>query len=172
MKIIAGKYHGRKFLPPESGTHPMGSRVRMALFNILALEIPEAEILDAFAGSGSLGLEALSRGAKSVVFVDNSALAYRTLKQNLVALRDPEVDAKVLKMDITKYPADLQYDIVFADPPYNEFDPAIIQGLVKNVKPGGVLALSHPGESPEFDGVTFEKNRQYAGAHLTFYRKD
>ena len=82
VKITSGKYKGQRILTPGGGTHPMGERERLALFNMILGEIPSARVLDAYAGSGALGIEALSRGAKGVVFIDKSGAAMRTIAQN------------------------------------------------------------------------------------------
>ena len=80
LRITSGNYRGRKIATPGGKTHPMGERERLALFNMIGPFIPEAMVLDAFSGSGALGIEALSRGAKHVVFVDIDKKAFETIK--------------------------------------------------------------------------------------------
>ena len=86
VTVTSGKYRGRRILTPGLGTHPMGSREKLALFNMLTGKIEGATVLDAFAGSGALGIEALSRGAFKVIFVDNSKKATEVISKNLDTL--------------------------------------------------------------------------------------
>lgn len=170
IRITGGEYRGRKIHTPGGETHPMGERERLALFNMLADRIAGATILDAFAGSGALGIEALSRGASRVVFADNSASAIQTIKENLAVL---ETKGEVVKSRITELSDNFSnFDIVLADPPYDNFNLTEMECLGDLVSKGGVLALSHPGEAPELKGFTLAKTRQYAAAHLSLYTKD
>lgn len=168
--ITAGEYKGRKISTPGGDTHPMGSRERLALFNMLTGEIENASILDAFAGSGALGIEALSRGAKEVFFVEKNSKACDVIRKNLESLGIKE-NFKVIKSSISE--ADLgEFDIVLADPPYDNFDSKEVDSLTKYIKHGGTLVLSHPDEAPELRGFTLLKTHQYAAAHLSIYYKD
>ena len=103
MKIISGLYKNRELLSPNSSkTHPMGSREKLALFNMLGFYLKNAEVLDAFSGSGALGLEALSRGAKKVIFVEKSPKVARIIKENCKTLKiSPEAYEVIIK-DINK----------------------------------------------------------------------
>ena len=171
VTITGGKFGGRKISTPGGATHPMGSRERLALFNMLTGEISGASILDAFSGSGALGIEALSRDAVSVTFVDNSAKAIQTIHENLKNLGVND-GFKVVKGAIPGVVGDLgDFDVVLADPPYDAFNVADIEGLVRVIRGGGILVLSHPGEAPVFDDLVLEKSRSYAGATISIYRK-
>ena len=86
VRITSGKYRNRALKTPEIGTHPMGAREKLALFNMVADVLPDALVLDAFAGSGALGIEALSRGASEVVFLEKSAKACKIIRENLQGL--------------------------------------------------------------------------------------
>ena len=166
--ITAGKYKGRKIATPGGGTHPMGSREKLALFNMLTGKIEGASVLDAFAGSGALGIEALSRGASEVVFVEKSSKACEIIRQNLKSLGVE--GAKVIKNSVSGVADELgQFDIVLADPPYDDFDITEVSSLTKLVKNGGILVLSHPDEAPELEGLTLSKTHRYAKARISVY---
>jgi 16S rRNA (guanine966-N2)-methyltransferase len=120
MRVIAGRYRGTRLRAPRGeATRPTSDRVREALFSILS-PVDEARVLDLFAGSGALGIEALSRGAGSVVFVDSAPAAVAAVRRNLEALG--------LEAEVSRRPAiaflegaairGAQYDLVFLDPPY------------------------------------------------------
>jgi len=121
MRVVAGLYGGRRLVaPPGDATRPTSDRVREALFSILGTGVRDARVLDLYAGSGALGIEALSRGAASAVFVDHSAKAIAAVRANLQALG---IDAAVHRMEAraalrpSPGPPD-PYDLVFLDPPY------------------------------------------------------
>ena len=121
MRVIAGTYGGRRLqAPPGEATRPTSDRVREALFSILGDRVDGARVLDLFAGSGALGLEALSRGAASATFVDSAPAAIRSVRANLAALG---AEAEVVRSDALRWlraaPSGArQYDLVFLDPPY------------------------------------------------------
>ena len=95
VRITSGIYRGHSILTPGEGTHPMGERERLALFNKISDYLPGANVLDAFAGSGALGIEAMSRGAASVTFVEKSPKAAKIIRENLKTLGiSVEVDRK------------------------------------------------------------------------------
>jgi len=138
MRIIAGKYKGRKIKTCHGqGYRPATGRVRESLFSMLearGVYWPEVAVLDVFAGSGSLGLEALSRGAKKAVFWEKNARAANFIRTNLRMLDVPKPKAQVLCADVFKIldrNADLSFDLVFIDPPYGKdlLIPAL-QGLI------------------------------------------
>jgi 16S rRNA (guanine966-N2)-methyltransferase len=120
-RVIAGRYGGRRLQAPRgAATRPTSDRVREALFSILGDRVGGARVLDLFAGSGALGLEALSRGAAQATFVERAAPALAALRANLAALG---ADAEVVRADALRWlraaPAGArQYDLVFLDPPY------------------------------------------------------
>ncbi|MDO5480112.1 MAG: 16S rRNA (guanine(966)-N(2))-methyltransferase RsmD [Candidatus Saccharibacteria bacterium] len=169
ITITGGKYRGRKIATPGGATHPMGSRERLALFNMLVGELEGASVLDAFAGSGSLGIEALSRGASEVVFVEKNRVATEVIKQNLAELGASD-NTRVIKSSVKDAISDLgEFAVVLADPPYDNFDVTEVEPLAQVVKNDGVLALSHPGDAPEIKGLTLAKTRKYAGASISVY---
>jgi 16S rRNA (guanine966-N2)-methyltransferase len=121
MRVIAGQWGGRRLqAPPGDATRPTSDRVREALFSVLGARVDDARVLDLFAGSGALGIEALSRGAQAVTFVDSAPGAIRALKANLGTLG---AEADVRRQDALRFlgsasAAARQYDLVFLDPPY------------------------------------------------------
>src|SRR6201999_455124 len=117
VRVIAGHYGGRTLrAPPGTATRPTSDRVREALFSILGTRVHDARVLDLFAGSGALGIEALSRGAREATFVDAGVAAIRAIKENLKTLG---AWGEIRKADALKFLArDGQYDLVFLDPPY------------------------------------------------------
>jgi 16S rRNA (guanine966-N2)-methyltransferase len=121
VRVIAGQWGGRRLqAPPGAATRPTSDRVREALFSVLGERVRGAQVLDLFAGSGALGIEALSRGAAEATFVDSSPAAVRALRANLDALG---ATAEVRRQDAVRHlgaasAAARQYDLVFLDPPY------------------------------------------------------
>jgi len=120
MRVVAGELGGRKLVaPPGDATRPTADRVREALFSILG-DVSGARVLDLYAGSGALGIEALSRGAVTATFVDSSQAAVTAIRRNLSELG---IEAVVQRRDAFAFLAALQagdpYDLVFADPPYD-----------------------------------------------------
>jgi 16S rRNA (guanine966-N2)-methyltransferase len=170
MRIVAGKWKGRHLTPPAGRTvRPTADRVREAWMSIVQLDIPDARVLDLFAGSGALGLEALSRGARSADFVDDSAQSLKILQSNLVAL-DAGVDAVSHRADAIKFIAKLdasEYDVAFADPPYGKgLAEAVVEQCLKTPF-ARVLGVEHerklalPGS---------DDRRVYGDTVVTFYR--
>lgn len=173
LRITGGWLRGRKISTPGGVTHPMGERERLALFNMLGSRLTEATILDIFAGSGALGIEALSRGASFAVFVDKSSEAIRTISHNLKLL-DLKEKSNVIKCAISQIPTEIgPFDIVLADPPYDNFVIENLQFVTNFVSKGGLFVLSHPSSvPPELPNLTLLKTRQYAKAHISIYSKN
>ncbi len=166
VKITSGKYHGRAILTPGAGTHPMGERERLALFNKISEYLPDANVLDAYAGSGALGIEAISRGAKTATFIEKSPAAARIIRDNLRVLK---IEAEVITGDAAKYDFTDKFDVILADPPYDKFFALEIENIAKNLAKDGILVLSHPGAAPEITGLALQDSRKYAGATISFY---
>ncbi len=120
MRIISGKYRGKKlkgFNIP--GTRPTMDRVKESLFGIIQTYIPDSAVLDLFAGSGALGLEAISNGAKTTYLIDNSEEAIKIIKENS---QNIDEDIKIIHIDYKKFlkTTEKKFDIIFLDPPYKE----------------------------------------------------
>lgn len=174
VRIIAGKYGGRVI--EGSGTdrtHPMSERIRNALFNKIGSECAGAEVLDAFAGSGALGFEALSRGAKSAVFVERDRIAQKIIEKNIQTLQAEA--ATLVKAPVASWAQTTtqQFDLILADPPYHDPQLSTVTRLFGLLKPNGLMVLSYPdrGEVPASAEVVVVDNRSYGNAALAFYRK-
>lgn len=176
IRIVAGVYGGRSLAcPPGERTHPMGERIRGSLFNILG-DITGQTVLDAFAGSGALGFEAVSRGAAHVTFIERDKVAQNIIAENTTKLAIDEqvtlVRASVASWDET---AKAQtFDLIVADPPYHDVQLSTVLRLVKYLQPNGLMVLSYPGResAPTVNGVVVVDNRSYGDAALAFYRLD
>ena len=177
VRLIAGKFGGRKLdAPDRRSTHAMSERVRGALFNSLGSVVGDATVLDAFAGSGSIGFEALSRGAKRVVFVEKDRIAAKIIMKNSEMLGvEGEVD--VIRAGVSSWldtTKEKGFDLIFADPPYHDPQFSTIQKLFRLLKVGGIMVLSHPGkgEVPIQSGIVVVDNRSYGTVTLTFFRRE
>lgn len=176
VRIIAGQYGGRIIGGSNSElTHPMGERIRNAMFNKIGTELEGAEVLDAFAGSGALGLEALSRGATRVTFVERNQAAQKVIEQNITILGVTSA-SKLIKAAVATWQKKtaMHFDIIFADPPYDDLQLSTVSDLFTMLKPNGLMVLSYPGrsEAPTATGVVVVDNRSYGTAALTFYRRE
>jgi len=177
VRVIAGTYGGRTLgAPGRRSTHAMSERARAALFNIVAAELPGAHVLDAFAGSGSLGIEALSRGAATALFIEKDRIAAKIIRANLESL-DVGDEGTVIATTVSNWlntASDHQFDIILADPPYHDPQFSTVGRLLSLLKPGALMVLSHPGkgEVPSKTGVVVVDNRSYGNLNLTFYRRD
>ena len=174
VRVIAGRYGGRVLdAPGRRSTHAMSERARAALFNMIAAEMHDARVLDAFAGSGALGIEALSRGAEEAVFVEKDRIAAKIIQNNLDLLSIES--AKLVKTTVSNWIDTYEgegFDIIFADPPYHDTQFSTVTRLMSLLKPGALMVLSHPGkgEVPSKTGVVVVDNRSYGNLNLTFYR--
>ncbi len=148
MHIVAGRYKHRKILMPKGNqTRPTTERLRESLFSICQQHVSGAKVLDLFAGSGAIGLEALSRGASSVVFVDQSRFCTTCIRENLKNFR-AEQDGKVITADVFTTLKKLgkektQFDLIYADPPYLLFANQAMHDLVlQSIEEGGLLSAN------------------------------
>jgi 16S rRNA (guanine966-N2)-methyltransferase len=153
----------------------MGDRERTAIFNSIRDYLPDATVLDAFAGSGALGLEALSLGAKSVVFIEKDRSAAQTISKNIKTLGVGD-ETKLHAAPVAKIAetlADASFDIIFADPPYDAPQLAAITELTKKLKTGGLLVLSLPKNlpAPTFENLKIISDKTYAAAGIRIYQK-
>ena len=170
IKITSGIYRGRKITTPGGETHPMGERERIALFNMIATYLPGAQVLDVFAGSGALGIEALSRGASEVVFVEKNRKAGAVIAENLKNLELSDFGMVIIG-DIKNFTADRTFEVILADPPYNDFKLDEIEILAKLLNKNGILVLSHPDEAPKIPKLCLVNTHKYAAARLSVYVK-
>jgi 16S rRNA (guanine(966)-N(2))-methyltransferase RsmD len=155
VRIIAGILKGRRLKPPTwSGLRPTSDKLRETLFNILGPRVAGARVLDAFAGTGALGIEALSRGASHVTFVESERRAQALVAENLARCGAPDGYAiirasfaraiETLKAD----PAFVSFDIVLLDPPYDRPPGEILMDAARVVASGGIVVLEHHRRQP------------------------
>jgi 16S rRNA (guanine(966)-N(2))-methyltransferase RsmD len=179
LRVIAGKARGRKLRTvPGSSTRPITDRVKESLFNILGAEVQSAHVLDLFAGTGSVGIEALSRGADFVRFLDIDRQAIATIKANL-ELTGFASQAEVLRLDafsLLERPADHRFDYVYIAPPqYKELWKDALRILDVHpdwlVENAWVIVQVHPREyeALEFSHLKEFDRRQYGSTTLVFY---
>jgi len=156
MRVIAGTAKGFRLVAPRGMvTRPTADRVKEAVFNILAPRVSKAGFLDLYAGSGAMGIEALSRGAQFAIFIESAGLAIKTLRQNLQHTRLAE-RARVLNMDVMKALSilaaeNISFDLAYIDPPYKQgiaFNALIAIGKIRLLVPGG-LVLTEVGRREE-----------------------
>jgi 16S rRNA (guanine(966)-N(2))-methyltransferase RsmD len=181
MRVIAGRHKGRRLRPvPGNTARSTADRVRESLFNILAVEIPGATALDLFCGAGTLGIEALSRGATHATFVDVSRRSVQRTRENLSEIH-ADAESEVIMSDALAALRALArkgraFDLVFADPPYGENWCAKTLKAVGESEaraPEGILVIEHhkkesPGESPP--GFSVWTERRFGDTMFTIWR--
>lgn len=179
IRVIAGKFGGRKLDAPDSDnrrTKPMGERIRNAVFNSIGSAIDVATVLDVFAGTGSVGLEALSRGAARVTFVEKDRIAQKILAGNIYNL-NVEAETSLIRTSVSNWldtsNSDERFDVIFADPPYHDPQPTVIASLAPRLRTGGMLVLSWPKRlpAPDIASLVLEDSRVYSEASVNIYRK-
>ena len=180
MRVITGKARGVQLKTPEGMlTRPTADRVKEALFSIINFDLPGAAVLDLFGGTGQLGIEALSRGANSAVFVDQREDACKIIRENLRRTK-LENQGRVVRSDYLDYlrRSREKFDIILLDPPYAE---VFLENALKCIteidilKTGGIIVAERPVEKElpfEFEGYTRSRDYKYGKTLLTIYRKD
>jgi 16S rRNA (guanine(966)-N(2))-methyltransferase RsmD len=180
MRVISGSARGVALKTPDgSKTRPTADRVKEAMFSIIQFDIPGARVLDLFGGTGQLGIEALSRGAKFSVFVDQGAQACALIRENLKRTRF-ESSAKVIQSDYDLYlrKNSDKFDIILLDPPYAEVfleNSLKIISEIDILQSGGIIVAERPlgKEIPcEFSGLVRSKDYKYGNTLLTIFRKE
>jgi 16S rRNA (guanine966-N2)-methyltransferase len=179
MRVIAGSAGGIPLEVPKRGVRPTMDRVKAAIFSSLADKVIAARVLDLFAGSGGLGIEALSRGAASVLFVDNDRQAIAVIERNL---KKAKIEAKTRQQDVFDFLHKTQslgkFDVIFADPPYEQMQSGefFTDKLLKNeslanlLTPDGLFVLEkRPGESvPEAALFNVIRQKTYGATEVLF----
>jgi 16S rRNA (guanine966-N2)-methyltransferase len=170
LRIIAGTHRGRRIAAPKGrDTRPTSDRVRENAFNLIG-PVDDAEVLDLFAGSGAMGLEALSRGARHATFVERDRDACRVITGNLATLKVP---GTVLCQDVLRAVAQerRRYDLVLCDPPYDFEASRIAPHLAKLLAEEGLLVWETSGrlDPPEAPGLRQRTTRRYGSARLTLF---
>ena len=175
MRIIAGTLRGRNFDSPHSHkTHPMSEKMRGALFNVLG-DIGELTIFDAYGGSGAIAFEAISRGAKKALITELDVAAAKVITANITKLEVKDT-VRLVRANAASYSKNhpyKHYDIVVCDPPYDDIHPTQLIQLTVNVAPGGLMVISKPTGSADFDFDDLEllSKKNYGDGTLVFYRK-
>lgn len=174
MRVVAGRLGGRIFESPHTHrTHPMSEKARGAIFNALG-DVSGLRVLDAYSGSGALAIEAVSRGAKHVLAIDVDIEAVKTIARNIETLQLSE-QIKCLRKNISGWSRnniDKTFDIVLADPPYDDIRPDVLERLTAHVAPSGLYVLSWPGSEPirQFQNFEIVANKNLGDIQLVFYR--
>ena len=180
MRVITGKARGTVLKTPDGlQTRPTTDRVKEALFSIIQFDLPGTRVLDLFGGTGQLGIEAISRGAKSAVFVDAEEKACRLIRENLRRAR-MEAEGRVLRSDYLSYLNGCKetFDIILLDPPYAE---VFLENALKKIseidilQSGGIIVTERPlgKDLPwDFSGYVRSKDYKYGKTLLTLYRKE
>ena len=179
MRVITGRARGVTLKTPEGlQTRPTTDRVKEALFSVIHFDIPGAHVLDLFGGTGQLGIEALSRGAKRAVFVDESDKACKLINENLRRTR-LEQEGTVVRVDYLAYLGRCRekFNIIFLDPPYAE---VFLENALKRIteidilQSGGIIVTERPlgKDLPfNFEGYERSKDYKYGNTLITLYRK-
>ena len=182
-RVIAGSAKGIRLRAPGPGTRPIADRVKQTLFAILEPDLPGANVLDLFAGSGAGGIEALSRGAASAVFVEKDQGAAAVIEANLRATGLAGPGATIIRWDVVRWLAEAAgttpFDVVIVDPPYAETEVlgrvlAILGSTDGLLGPGARVVAKHfwRDRPPERVGMlAVERERRFGETALTFYRR-
>ena len=180
MRVITGTARGVQLKTPEGiQTRPTSDRVKEALFSIIQFDVPGKRVLDLFGGTGQLGIEALSRGAKSAVFVDAGDKACKLIRENLHRCK-MDNNAQIIRADYLQYLQTCRdkFGLIFLDPPYAE---VFLENALKKIteidilESGGIIVAERPvGKALlcEFPGFSRSKDYKYGQTLLTLYRKD
>lgn len=182
LRISGGSAGGRRITTPPGSLRPTQDKVRQALFSSLGEAIVDARFLDLFAGSGSVGLEAWSRGAKYVCWVEQDRRATETLKANVATLAVPQEASRIVGAPVLRYlesPVDQPFTLIFADPPYDEAGEVLLNvaagiELANLLAPRGLFIFEQGEDDPPRDlpGWTTLQDRRYGASRLVFYARN
>ena len=180
MRISGGEWGGRPLKPPPRGTRPTSEKVREAVFSSLAKRIPDSSFLDLFAGSGAMGLEAASRGAKKVVMVENNRKASALIRENMGNLGAPAT-VECASTDGMAYVqrGGARFDLIFADPPYewgsNSWREKLMQAIAWNrmLNRDGLFVAEMQSNVQEREVPGWERVRvkAYGGTRLEYWKQ-
>lgn len=183
MRIISGNLRGRKLMDlPGNDIRPTSDRVREAVFNILGQKLRDARVLDLFAGTGALGLEALSRGAAHAVFVDGAASSCGIIQKNIDRCHMDQ-QATLIHHDIMGLPfphtlADTPFDLIFMDPPYDKgyIETTLAKaGFIDLLTPDGIIITEQSFKNPltkVSNGLDIYRQKKYSKTFISFLRKE
>jgi len=165
LKITSGKYKNLTLAqPPDSIARPISQKVRAAIFNVLAEKITGSIVLDLYAGSGAMGIEAISRGAKKAVLVDHSSRALLAIRKNIMLLNTSD-DILAISKDVNRFVSNSKdkFDIIFTDPPYSEFAIDMVNQAANLLQYGGIIVVSRSSKT--------DLGNLAKGLHLLFSKK-
>jgi 16S rRNA (guanine966-N2)-methyltransferase len=172
MRIIGGDWRGRPLEQPKTtATRPTSDKVRAALFDVLG-DVHGLAMLDAYAGSGAIGIEALSRGASSVVAIETAHLAIQSIDRNTRSLAAGTFQLNSGKVEY--FPGKpQQFDLIFADPPYADVNPVVLDYLARFLQDDGTFVVSHSSRiaSPELQSLKLVRHKVYGDSALSFYQR-
>ena len=180
MRVISGKARGVNLKTPAgTATRPTADRVKEAVFSIIQFDLPGATVLDLFGGTGQLGIEALSRGAKNAVFVDERDDACKLIRENLKRTK-LEGEGRIIRSDYSAFlkSTSQKFDIIFLDPPYAEVFLENSLNLITQIdilQSGGIIVTERPAEKAlllDFSGYTRSKDYKYGNTLITLFRKN
>ena len=166
MRIVGGKYRHRLIVYPDDATHtrPTKDRVREAIFSAVG-DISNYNVLDLYAGSGAMGIEALSRGASHCVFVDSSPIAIKTIKENVSNLKIPENEYEIIKnRDLVAIDSFKEkFDLIILDPPYEEGQYEMIVNLLKekDLISENAIIVMEANRPIVLENIDYKKNKEY-----------
>ena len=177
MRIVGGKYRHRLISFPNDAEHtrPTKDRVREAIFSALG-DISGDRVLDLYAGSGAMGLEALSRGANHATFVDISALAIKAIKENVNNLKIPENEYEIIRNKDTNAielfkQRNAQFDLVVLDPPYEEgkYEEIVSQLFNNNLLSSNAIIVMEANRPITLENIDYQKNKEYHYGDILVY---
>lgn len=175
IRICGGIYRSRKLACPSKGVRPTSDRVKEAVFSTLGADMDGWEVLDLFSGSGSLGIEAISRGAGEVVFVDKSRKCIKTVEENLNSLGAKD-KASIIHLDARAFVHKCKdkFDLIFMDPPYNKGLATQMAPIVCRLLAGdGILVIEHsPREEIDPPKAEIWKKSIYGDTCVTYIKKE
>lgn len=177
MRIVSGKYRGRKLMPPANlPVRPTTDYAKESLFNILVnwVDYENLEVLDLFSGTGSIAFEFASRGARSVMAVDANPRCIEFIRKSATEFGMTEIEAVRTNAFVFLKHMKAKYDLIFADPPYDLKDLEKIPDLVLEsglLKPEGLLILEHPASYDWSKHVAFSRHRNYGKVNFTFFEQ-
>ena len=180
MRVISGKARGVNLKTPAgTATRPTADRVKEAVFSIIQFDLQGATVLDLFGGTGQLGIEALSRGAKNAVFVDERDDACKLIRENLKRTK-LEGEGRIIRSDYSAFlkSTSQKFDIIFLDPPYAEVFLENSLNLITQIdilQSGGIIVTERPVEKElllNFTGYNRSKDYKYGNTLITLFRKN
>ena len=175
MRVISGKYKGKNIMGFNvMGTRPTMDRVKESMFGMIQNNIKNSVCLDLFAGSGSLGIEALSNGAKECYFVEKNDEIYNILKDNLNGISNSFLIKKDYKAALNSFVGNIKFDLIFLDPPYKL---NLISNILKFIcdsnllSDHGLVICEYENEDLVFEGLELIKSRRYGSKKVNIYKK-